>query len=114
MRYTHAHVERGFKVPGGPFLIPVPGALIALVVLVLSDGPTIYRLFIWLGIGLVVYAVYGYGHSRIGNGERWSEEDTAYFQDGGMVYEEGAKDKEVGPNIETIQEDIRYEMPTPH
>ncbi|KAJ2058948.1 hypothetical protein GGH13_007038, partial [Coemansia sp. S155-1] len=53
MRFTHPHVERGFRVPGGPFLIPVPGALIALVVLVLSDGPTIYRLFIWLGIGLV-------------------------------------------------------------
>ncbi|KAJ1998560.1 hypothetical protein GGI06_006236, partial [Coemansia sp. S85] len=81
MRYTHPHVQRGFMVPGGPFLIPVPGALIALVVLVLSDGPTIYRLFIWLGIGLVVYAAYGYGHSRIGNPERWSDEDVAYFKD---------------------------------
>ncbi|KAJ2814800.1 hypothetical protein FBU31_007160 [Coemansia sp. 'formosensis'] len=117
MRYTHAHVERGFKVPGGPFLIPVPGALIALVVLVLSDGPTIYRLFIWLGIGLVVYAVYGYGHSRIGNGERWSEEDTAYFQDGGMVYEEEggvAKETNGGVHKEGEGDDIRYEMPTPH
>ncbi|KAJ2504337.1 hypothetical protein IWW47_002574, partial [Coemansia sp. RSA 2052] len=84
MRFTHAHVERGFKVPGGPFLIPVPGALIALVVLVLSDGPTIYRLFIWLAVGLVVYALYGYRHSRIGNPERWSAEDIAYFQDEGM------------------------------
>ncbi|KAJ2369962.1 hypothetical protein H4S02_009863 [Coemansia sp. RSA 2611] len=81
MRYTHPHVQRGFTVPGGPFLIPVPGALIALVVLVLSDGPTIYRLFIWLGVGLVVYAAYGYGHSRIGNPERWSDEDVAYFKD---------------------------------
>ncbi|KAJ2861546.1 hypothetical protein GGH94_004826 [Coemansia aciculifera] len=133
MRFTHAHVERGFRVPGGPFLIPVPGALIALVVLVLSDGPTIYRLFIWLGIGLVVYAVYGYGHSRIGNPERWSEEDTAYFQDDVMVYDEGASAKkeeegegrgEYEPNDrdsvkddtshqEEIQTQQHYHMPTP-
>ncbi|KAJ2062620.1 hypothetical protein GGI17_002314 [Coemansia sp. S146] len=132
MRFTHAHVERGFRVPGGPFLIPVPGALIAFVVLVLSDGPTIYRLFIWLAIGLVVYAVYGYGHSRIGNPERWSEEDTAYFQDDVMVYDEGASAKKeeesegrggYEPNDrdsvkdDTSHQDIQaqqhYHMPTP-
>ncbi|KAJ2048056.1 hypothetical protein IW146_005335 [Coemansia sp. RSA 922] len=133
MRFTHPHVERGFRVPGGPFLIPVPGALIALVVLVLSDGPTIYRLFIWLGIGLVVYAVYGYGHSRIGNPERWSEEDAAYFQD--MIYDEGASAKkeeeeemdryeepeerdsvkdDTSHQGEEIQTQQHYHMPTPH
>ncbi|KAJ1865673.1 hypothetical protein LPJ78_002527 [Coemansia sp. RSA 989] len=85
MRFLHPGAQRGFRVPGGPFLIPIPGAAIALVVLVLSDGPTIYRLFIWLAIGLVVYAAFGYRHSRVGNPEKWSEEDIAYFQDSGML-----------------------------
>ncbi|KAJ2359046.1 hypothetical protein IWW50_000198 [Coemansia erecta] len=85
MRYIHPEIKRGFKVPGGPFLIPIPGAAIALVVLVLSDGPTIYRLFIWLGIGLIVYAIYGFRFSRVGNPEKWSPEDIAYFQDAGML-----------------------------
>ncbi|KAJ2256517.1 hypothetical protein GGH98_001462 [Coemansia sp. RSA 454] len=85
MRYIHPEAQRGFTVPGGPFLIPIPGAAIALVILVLSDGPTIYRLFIWLAIGLLVYAVYGFRYSRVGNPEKWSEEDIAYFQDAGML-----------------------------
>ncbi|KAJ2797724.1 hypothetical protein H4R20_005084 [Coemansia guatemalensis] len=85
MRYTHPDAERGFRVPLGRFLIPVPGALIALVILVLSDGPTIYRLFIWLAVGIIVYVLYGYRHSRVGNPERWSEEDLEYFQDAGIM-----------------------------
>ncbi|KAJ2158336.1 hypothetical protein GGF46_003837 [Coemansia sp. RSA 552] len=88
MRFTHPDAERSFRIPGGPFLIPVPGAAIALVVLVLSDGPSIYRLFIWLGIGVVIYAIYGYRWSRIGNPEKWSAEDVAYFQDSGMMDDE--------------------------
>ncbi|KAJ1901248.1 hypothetical protein LPJ66_000927 [Kickxella alabastrina] len=89
MRFTHPDAERGFKVPGGPFLIPIPGAVIALVILVLSDGPTLYRLLIWLAIGIVVYAFYGYRHSRVGNPERWSEDDVAYFGDGGVIFDDG-------------------------
>ncbi|KAJ2609308.1 hypothetical protein H4S08_004106 [Coemansia sp. RSA 1365] len=85
MRYTHPDAERGFKVPLGNFIIPIPGALIALVILVLSDGPTIYRLFIWLGVGVIVYVIYGYRHSRVGNPEKWSEEDLKYFQDAGIT-----------------------------
>ncbi|KAJ1799171.1 hypothetical protein LPJ59_002019 [Coemansia sp. RSA 2399] len=84
MRFTHPEMERGFRVPFGPFLFPILGAAIALVVLVLSDGPTIYRLFIWLAIGLCVYGFYGYRWSRVGNPEKWSPEDIAYFQDSGL------------------------------
>ncbi|KAJ2698738.1 hypothetical protein FB645_005550 [Coemansia sp. IMI 203386] len=90
MRFTHPDAPRGFRVPGGPFLIPVPGAVIALVILVLSDGPTIYRLFIWLAIGLVVYALFGYRHSRVGNPDKWSPEDMAYFQD---AFDDQGQDK---------------------
>ncbi|KAI8320644.1 amino acid transporter [Martensiomyces pterosporus] len=82
MRYTHPHVARGFRVPWGPFLIPIPGAIIALILLVLSEGPTIYRLFIWLAIGLIVYFAFGYRYSR------WTPEDIAYFGDGGMAFED--------------------------
>ncbi|KAJ2713414.1 hypothetical protein H4R19_002264 [Coemansia spiralis] len=91
MRYTHPDVPRTFIVPGGPFLIPIPGAAVALVVLVLSDAPTIYRLFIWLGIGIIVYALYGYRKSRIGNPEKWSPEDMAYFGDAGMLRDNDAE-----------------------
>ncbi|KAJ2766588.1 hypothetical protein IWQ56_001482 [Coemansia nantahalensis] len=85
MRYTNPDAPRTFIVPGGPFLIPIPGAIIALVILVLSDGPTIYRLFIWLGIGFLIYALFGYRTSRIGNPEKWSHDDLAYFGDAGML-----------------------------
>ncbi|KAI9503458.1 amino acid permease-domain-containing protein [Coemansia spiralis] len=143
MRYTHPELPRGFKVPFGPFLLPVPGACIALVVLVLSDGPTIYRLFIWLGIGIIVYAAYGYRRSRIGNPEKWSPEDIAYFQDKGLAFDGGedglrlpGKDKMGKPstvheynesqpslgNAGSIQEEAQIarpaptamSMPTPH
>ncbi|KAJ1953210.1 hypothetical protein EC988_003123 [Linderina pennispora] len=98
MRYTHPHMGRGFIVPFGPFVIPIPGAAIALVLLVLSGGPTIYRLFIWLGIGLIVYIAFGYRWSRVGNPDKWSPEDIAYFGDGTMAFDEeslsGHNDKE--------------------
>ncbi|PIA13610.1 amino acid/polyamine/organocation transporter, APC superfamily [Coemansia reversa NRRL 1564] len=77
MRYTHPDAERGFKVPLGNFIIPIPGALIALVILVLSDGPTIYRLFIWLAVGVIVYVLYGYRHSRVGNPEKCFDSDKS-------------------------------------
>ncbi|KAJ2778943.1 hypothetical protein H4R18_004305 [Coemansia javaensis] len=79
MRFTHPDAPRGFSVPGGPFVVPALGGAIALVVLVLSDAPTIYRLFIWLAVGIVVYALFGYRRSRLGNPEKWSPEDIAYF-----------------------------------
>ncbi|KAJ1945074.1 hypothetical protein FBU59_002420 [Linderina macrospora] len=88
MRYTHPHMGRGFIVPGGPFLIPIPGAAIAVVLLVLSGGPTIYRLFIWLGVGVIVYVLFGYRWSRVGNPDKWSPEDIAYFGDGTMAFDE--------------------------
>lgn len=111
MRFTHPEVPRGFRVPFGPFLIPIVGAAIALVVLVLSDGPTIYRLFIWLAIGVIVYALYGYRKSRIGNPEKWSPEDLAYFQDDGLCIDEegkiGEKDNGKTTFHSVSKEDIR-------
>ncbi|KAJ1959020.1 hypothetical protein GGI12_004560 [Dipsacomyces acuminosporus] len=121
MRYTHPHIARGFRVPGGPFLIPIPGAIIAIILLVLSDGPTIYRLFIWLAIGLIVYALFGYRYSRVGNPEKWTPEDIAYFGDGGMAFEEEDSIHESSKELERPIEDnyAGYEgkatiaMPTP-
>ncbi|ORX67978.1 amino acid transporter [Linderina pennispora] len=84
MRFTHPHAERGFKTPFGPFLLPVPGAIIAILLIVLSDGPTIYRLFIWLAIGSLIYIGFGYRRSRVGNPDKWSPEDLAYFGDQGL------------------------------
>ncbi|KAJ2392406.1 hypothetical protein H4S02_000807 [Coemansia sp. RSA 2611] len=105
MRFTHPHAYRGFRVPGGPFVIPVLGAAISLVILVLSNGPTIYRLFAWLGIGLIVYAFFGYRHSRLGNPQRWAEEDTEYFGGSGLIDDH---DKE-----QSVSSAAHYQEPVP-
>ncbi|KAJ1647652.1 hypothetical protein IWQ61_010072 [Dispira simplex] len=65
LRFTHPDVPRGFRVPLGPFVFPVLGGIISIALIVLSDVDTIYRLFIWLGIGLVVYAFYGHHKSHL-------------------------------------------------
>jgi APA family basic amino acid/polyamine antiporter len=64
LRYTNPSQPRPFRTPWVP-LIPILG--------VVSNGYMMYklgwvnwaRLFIWLGIGLVVYFTYGQKHSRV-------------------------------------------------
>ncbi|KAJ1918462.1 hypothetical protein IWQ60_007497 [Tieghemiomyces parasiticus] len=65
LRFTRPEMPRGFRVPLGPFVFPVLGSLISIALIVLSDPSTIYRLFIWLGIGVIVYAIYGRRHSKV-------------------------------------------------
>jgi APA family basic amino acid/polyamine antiporter len=64
LRYTNPSQPRPFRTPWVP-LIPILG--------VVSNGYMMYklgwvnwaRLFVWLGIGLVVYFAYGQKHSRV-------------------------------------------------
>ncbi|KAJ1970187.1 hypothetical protein IWQ62_000096 [Dispira parvispora] len=65
LRFTHPDVPRGFRVPLGPFVFPVLGGIISIALIAMSDVDTIYRLFIWLGVGLVIYAFYGHRKSRL-------------------------------------------------
>ncbi len=65
LRFKEPHRERAFRVPLGPVLLPALGVL-SCAFLVFYLPPTSWmRFFAWLAVGLVVYAAYGYRHSRL-------------------------------------------------
>ena len=62
MRRKHPEAERPFRAPLVPF-VPIAGILTCLM-LMFSLGPENWlRLFVWLGLGLVIYFTYGRNHS---------------------------------------------------
>ncbi|RHZ74142.1 hypothetical protein Glove_227g64 [Diversispora epigaea] len=67
LRFTAPDAPRKFRVPGGPFLFPLMGALLDLLLLVTSSKASIERLFIWMAIGLLIYGLYGRNHSKANN-----------------------------------------------
>jgi APA family basic amino acid/polyamine antiporter len=58
LRRTSPDVPRPFRTPGVPWL-PIAGAVVCLAQMVGLPLATWERLFIWLAIGLVIYATYG-------------------------------------------------------
>jgi basic amino acid/polyamine antiporter, APA family len=62
MRRTHPEVERPFRVPFVP-LVPVLGIASCLLLMLSLPSENWLRLFVWLGIGLVIYFAYGRKHS---------------------------------------------------
>jgi len=64
LRYTRPEMPRPFKVPLSPVL-PILG--IAFAVYLMTDLPvaTWIRFVVWLAIGAVIYAAYGYRNSRV-------------------------------------------------
>ena len=64
MRRIHPEVHRPFRVPFCP-ITPVLGILCCLVLMFSLRVENWWRLFIWLGIGFVIYFSYGIRHSRI-------------------------------------------------
>jgi len=64
LRYKNPGAPRPFRVPVP--LVICPLGVIGCLALMLSLPPhNWYRLFIWMAVGLVIYACYGYWHSRI-------------------------------------------------
>ena len=63
LRRTQPDLPRGFKVPGGAYL--VPGLAIASCLYILSGLPvTAFLLFsAWMAVAAITYALYGYRHS---------------------------------------------------
>jgi APA family basic amino acid/polyamine antiporter len=58
--------ERSFRVPGGPYLIPILG-VVSCVTLIVYLPPTSWWRFIgWLVLGMAVYFWYGYQRSVVG------------------------------------------------
>ncbi|KAJ1917644.1 hypothetical protein H4219_003106 [Mycoemilia scoparia] len=64
LRYKHPRAARGFTIPFG-LAIPIFGIAISMVLIVLSGKQSIARISIWLGIGILVYLIYGRWHSKL-------------------------------------------------
>jgi APA family basic amino acid/polyamine antiporter len=64
LRYTRPELPRPFKVPA-PWLVCTAGAIVCLVMIVSLPSGNWVRLAAWTAIGAMVYALYGYRHSRL-------------------------------------------------
>lgn len=67
LRFTRPDIERRFKIPGGKYfslVFPIIGMAISIALIAVAEVTTIWRLFIWMGIGWVIYFSYGIRHSR--------------------------------------------------
>jgi APA family basic amino acid/polyamine antiporter len=62
MRIKHPEAERPFKAPFYPF-VPILGILSCLLLMFSLPVANWWRLFVWLGIGFVIYFAYGRRHS---------------------------------------------------
>lgn len=67
LRHTRPELIRPFRAPWHP-LIPVAGALSCGGLMTFLPAITWWRFLTWLGIGVVVYFIYGYRHSRLAAG----------------------------------------------
>jgi APA family basic amino acid/polyamine antiporter len=65
LRLKRPDIPRLFKVPGGPYLVPICGALSSGLLMYTATTHTILRLFAWLALGIVFYAFYGRKHSTL-------------------------------------------------
>ncbi|CAM03149.1 amino acid permease [Saccharopolyspora erythraea] len=63
LRYRRPDLPRGFRCPGMP-VVPVLGVLFSAWLMSFLSGETWLRLGMWLVLGLVVYALYGYRNTR--------------------------------------------------
>ncbi len=64
MRYTHEDIPRSFRVPFGPWLVPILGILLCILLLINTSTGTGIRFGIWMAVGHIVYFSYGFWHSK--------------------------------------------------
>jgi APA family basic amino acid/polyamine antiporter len=64
LRRTKPEMQRGFRVPLVP-VVPIIGALLCAYLMTKLPSDTWLRFFVWLLLGLVIYAIYGYRNSRL-------------------------------------------------
>ncbi|KAJ1675025.1 hypothetical protein EV182_002086 [Spiromyces aspiralis] len=64
MRFSQPNAQRSFRIPGH-ISVPILGAAVSVLLIVLSGVQSIIRMLVWLGIGLLVYVVYGRWHSHL-------------------------------------------------
>jgi APA family basic amino acid/polyamine antiporter len=76
LRHRRPDIQRSFRVPGNPVL-PILAALICVYLMLNLSLATWLRFAVWMVIGFVVYALYGYRRSRVGGAERTGESTRA-------------------------------------
>ncbi|MGH7271145.1 MAG: amino acid permease, partial [Polyangiaceae bacterium] len=65
LRIKRPDLPRAFKAPGGPYVVPILGALSSGLLMYTATTATIIRLFAWMAIGFAVYFAYGRRHSKM-------------------------------------------------
>jgi APA family basic amino acid/polyamine antiporter len=65
LRIRDPHRARPFRVPFGPFVVPLLGVASCLLLIYYLPSKSWWRFLIWLGAGLFLYIVYGYRRSRL-------------------------------------------------
>ncbi|MDX6253170.1 MAG: basic amino acid/polyamine antiporter, family, partial [Kribbellaceae bacterium] len=76
LRKSRPDIERSFRVPGNP-VVPILAAVICLYLMLNLSIETWLRFAIWMVLGFIVYAFYGYRKSRVGETERTGETTRA-------------------------------------
>jgi len=66
LRYTDPNRPRPFRVPFGPYLLPILGAISCLFLMVYLPPASWWRFIGWLVLGFSIYSAYGYSRSLIG------------------------------------------------
>ncbi|HEV2846250.1 MAG TPA: amino acid permease [Thermoanaerobaculia bacterium] len=66
LRYKDPGRERGFRVPLGPWVVPMLGAACCIFLMVYLPPSSWWRFIGWLVLGMAVYFYYGYTHSTVG------------------------------------------------
>jgi APA family basic amino acid/polyamine antiporter len=65
LRYKDPERERPFRVPFGPWFLPVLGIVSCLGLIYYLPPSSWWRFVGWLAVGMVIYFLYGYRHSRL-------------------------------------------------
>jgi basic amino acid/polyamine antiporter, APA family len=66
LRYKDPNRPRGFRVPLGPWTVPMLGAASCIFLMVYLPPSSWWRFIGWLVLGMAVYFSYGYTHSVVG------------------------------------------------
>ncbi|MFF0268572.1 amino acid permease [Kribbella sp. NPDC004536] len=76
LRRSRPDIKRSFTVPGNP-VIPILAALICIYLMLNLSIETWIRFLVWMVLGFVIYAVYGYRKSRVGIEQKTGEVQKA-------------------------------------
>jgi APA family basic amino acid/polyamine antiporter len=79
LRHKQPDAPRKFKVPLGPYVIPLLGTIMCIVLVASSTIASLLRLIGWLAVGMIIYFGYGKWNSRLNNPHKYPEDDKNKF-----------------------------------